>query len=857
MGEVNNLAKVISFFAARSRRLNPGKAFVISRLPPMIWGAALGAAGALCIRLFQSGIVASYFPKAATSLKEIGISFESDQVVQNSFLVLLAAAVLLLLPTLKKKLVPLFRSWRKGLVSFLCGAVFFATLTTILFPSRISVGFCFGLISLLFIVECALHRETGKQSQDTMGNDDDKWTRLFGPKGTDPISSFEDDLADRKSVVSTLSRLAMTRLEPIIALSGGWGSGKSSVLRLLQKDLESEAIVVQFNAWLPGTEAIFAKQLMGAIATECGKQYAVPGLERSLKTFAQLVAGTVKELEVLKPFFPIDSQQVEIERMITGINRIPKRIVVLIDEIDRMDSAEASVLLKILRGAPALSNISFVCAVHVKALEEKLKMKRHEIEKFLPLTINLRPPDPEILKRGLEVQFEKFVEDTFWFQKSPKGLSLSVQVSKVFDYSLRHQFTNFRTLRSLVGRFRQIEATILSEVNPLDMLLLVAIELRAPLVLEFIARKSQFLTDEWFESTNWPLSVDQQRKEELQKLYSIATAEDSPEIIQILCELFPILNEHCAKEEKGIFIVYRAKDPQTLRADRRVGFADFSWAYFRGFLREETLSNLEFDTFLSSFKGKTTFADRAGKLCSFAQSIESKLKLKDFWWRLARVKTFTQPFELWADLVRAIAGVSDLYHFDAVGMMLEAEPSHSVVIALWNAMDKIEHADAQSILSEVIENAPKDAFALQLMKDVIDKRAFDDVLVNLNLDPDKARQAFLHRMKSRYSDPTSSSTIPDSYLALTEWSKHSEEEKQACHAYFRELLSKSPGTFPSIIRVVYPRVSWTGNPRNLVERIFPLKELNEFILNYPLDALDEKAVSEVGRVKDLLEGKYP
>jgi len=54
--------------------------------------------------------------------------------------------------------------------------------------------------------------------------------------------------------------------------------------------------------------------------------------------------------------------------------RLPKRVVVLLDELDRMERDELLPLLKVVRGISALPNLSFVCAAERKTLTE---IERH------------------------------------------------------------------------------------------------------------------------------------------------------------------------------------------------------------------------------------------------------------------------------------------------------------------------------------------------------------------------------------------------------------------------------------------------------------------------------------------------
>jgi KAP family P-loop domain len=92
----------------------------------------------------------------------------------------------------------------------------------------------------------------------------------------DPISEWEDDIVGRTAVVKLLAEHALRQRTPIVALRGGLGDGKSSVLNLLRRAVEDQAIVVSFNAWLPGSHATLAPDLFSDIAAECKKRFSVP-----------------------------------------------------------------------------------------------------------------------------------------------------------------------------------------------------------------------------------------------------------------------------------------------------------------------------------------------------------------------------------------------------------------------------------------------------------------------------------------------------------------------------------------------------------------------------------------------------
>jgi hypothetical protein len=96
----------------------------------------------------------------------------------------------------------------------------------------------------------------------------------------DPINDWSEDIIGRSSVIERIATHIFCRRTPIVALNGGLGDGKTSVLNLLRKAVEDQAIVVPFSAWLPGSEATLASDLFRDIASECEKHIHVPHLRR-------------------------------------------------------------------------------------------------------------------------------------------------------------------------------------------------------------------------------------------------------------------------------------------------------------------------------------------------------------------------------------------------------------------------------------------------------------------------------------------------------------------------------------------------------------------------------------------------
>lgn len=212
-----------------------------------------------------------------------------------------------------------------------------------------------------------------------------------------PISSADEDELD---VVPFVKRLVRPLLEwpaqesLVLGLYGSWGQGKSSVLKLLRSELEKSpvhvaAIVVPFNPWYHSSEAGLLFSLFGTIAEEIGSAPLLPddarkAVAKGFRAFgkvagpvatmiaphgggflvgpaaqaaADLLSGGQANLEKEKKKLAKSLLQLKTE------STYPTRVIVLIDDLDRLDDSEVRAMLKLVKAVADLPNISYVLAV--------------------------------------------------------------------------------------------------------------------------------------------------------------------------------------------------------------------------------------------------------------------------------------------------------------------------------------------------------------------------------------------------------------------------------------------------------------------------------------------------------------
>jgi hypothetical protein len=312
--------------------------------------------------------------------------------------------------------------------------------------------------------------------------------------GGDPITDWSADLLGRTAVVELLADQAFRFRTPVIALNGRRGDGKSSVLNLLRSAVKGQAVVVSFNAWLPGSEATFAADIFGDIATECRRYVKVPHLRKVTLAFARTVSGSVSYLAGLKELIPSLSQRDELQQLRDAFCRVPLPILVLLDEIDRMQKEELLVLLKVLRGADTIQNVTFVCAFSEDEVRGITGLSPEDLEKFFPVSVTLSTPAPEIVGAGLQSQLKEQLDRQGWFS-ADQDADFARLFEQLWVDALQSICSNLRKAWLLLNDVLAAGRPIVREINPLDLAGIVAIKRFSPGVYRKINENAGYLTD--------------------------------------------------------------------------------------------------------------------------------------------------------------------------------------------------------------------------------------------------------------------------------------------------------------------------------------------------------------------------
>jgi hypothetical protein len=684
--------------------------------------------------------------------------------------------------------------------------------------------------------------------------------------GDDPIYQWNQDIIGRASVVEVLAEHIFVQRSSVVALHGGLGDGKSSVLNLLRQSLEGHAIIVSFSAWLPGSEETLAIDLFRDISTECKRILYIPQLKKQAIAYARTLSGSVSYLAGLKKILPARSQMQEIDEIRTTLAQVPLPIVVLLDEVDRMQRGELLVLLKILRGASSIPNVSFICAFSEEEMKKHLSpgagLSYGYLEKFFPVTVNLASPDPDMVGNLFQDEVKTAAKNQNWFSGTDQK-----KFDELLDYIWRDSLSkicaNLRKTKLLLNDVKASAHIIGGEVNALDLIGIEAVRRFAPEVYREVRKNSIFLTyggDSWTKT----MYMSEKRKEQegaaffaiLDEL--VAGSGEPAAIRSILSFLFPAFAE---AKEKGFsrYSLLRPTNEDGAEQDKRICSSDYFSIYFRAAIPEEMYSETELHRAIAHLNAAPSESKCKEILVELLNGLpKSHPKRTDMLWKLGRSVGGRLNDRAAEWLAYAAADRATEYAYDTLNLG-EAAKALNIV---FEATQKLSSGSkGQDVLVGAMVRATDDTFANRLLE-FTEKRDRNKILVNFNhIDPEKLKLAFVERMRGRYGihvDARKVDITTGDWWAFRRWADNSPDDKETETDFWRRYIGMSRKRLAQAISLLYPAgYSWSEDPRRFISTLFPFEELQE--LFDTLDSgeqLDETEVNALSRFQELIRGEW-
>ncbi|MDO4905797.1 MAG: P-loop NTPase fold protein [Lautropia sp.] len=248
----------------------------------------------------------------------------------------------------------------------------------------------------------------------------------------------------------------------VLALYGTWGSGKSTVLNYIGYYLEQvtggeRPVVVSFNPWWFSGQENLARAFLGQLqAVLPARSEKFKRLGNLLGEFAEgigglidlsgMAGGAASKLGKLIGMVTKPKQK-DVPALKAEISKIlkdaGKRILVIIDDIDRLTPEETRQLFTVIKALADFPNVVYLLAfdrdVAAQAIEQQsgLPGERY-LEKIIQVPFELPPVDREALREALLKRLDEILGDvpegsfdqSYWTNVYRNGIDALIQVPR-------------------------------------------------------------------------------------------------------------------------------------------------------------------------------------------------------------------------------------------------------------------------------------------------------------------------------------------------------------------------------------------------------------------------------------------
>jgi predicted KAP-like P-loop ATPase len=676
-----------------------------------------------------------------------------------------------------------------------------------------------------------------------------------------PITKKDKDLLNRFPLAKKISELIKNHHNDesfVIGIEGRWGSGKTSFVNLIRQELKDDVFMINFNPWnFTGQNELiedFFASLISVLHTSKTededikkiKKYALKLTRKSEVSFSPEVSfwGINVKAEELFKFFAEKNLEEERENINKLLRKLSKRILVIIDDIDRLDKEETRLILKLVKMTANFPNTIFMLAYDRDKVVDRINEDGWDGEEYLKKIIQLSFTLPEPNRQGLS---KILFNDLDNILKEVYGEVILEGENKKRWGELRYSGFEelFKTIRDIK---RYISSLALNwsmigkdEVNMIDFMGIEAIRIFSPKFYSAIRDNKSLFTGTI-------------------SLYAGAMGRDSNAREALYNEL---LEEYVPKEVRTIIsdiskklfpqLDFRTNYPhewqQTWRGDLRVCSEERFDFYFQLAIPEGAISEVEVANVLEMLNDKNAFSKNIIRINEEKRLRAMLAKILDKIEKLNKEQKENLMIALW-DLENNIEdGRIGMFDFDDVSTQ-----TNRIGYQILKTLNGEEKADFVNKIIKATNSlySPVSFTAIILEKDKKDPNPQEDILDENKLN--EIKEYLAGRIES-YADEGRLQKEDKLLFLLYRWREWAGEEK--VQNYIKKLIQNNEGLLIFLRNCVSKVFSTGGDYNNLdkksISGLYPLEEVEKKVntlTEVEINKMDEKSKEAINLFKN-------
>lgn len=386
-----------------------------------------------------------------------------------------------------------------------------------------------------------------------------------------PIENKKDDLLHHSKYVEVITKYLLNYHEVdslTIGLFGSWGSGKTSIINMVlnevnefNKKTENDPIVIKFEPWIYSDEKQLISQffvtLSNALIDNNEKNKKIGdalidfadsfNITDSIPIVGKTITGITKVAFKLLGK-KMSNKDIDLakqrNKIINLLNDQKRKIIIVIDDIDRISNEKISLVFKLIASIAKFPNIIYLVSFDrenvIKALEDIQHIDGNEyLKKIIQVPIIV----PEINKNDLMQVMRRKMKET-------QELNLNQKFSQkhwndIYNECIDIYIGNIRDIYRVINAVAVKSSTLSNNVELSDLFAITLIEFQLPVLYQWIMKNKFILTggDPFLNGLNSPDKKKQNEKYHTEITQLLGANNNSlyttDIIIDCLVKLFP------------------------------------------------------------------------------------------------------------------------------------------------------------------------------------------------------------------------------------------------------------------------------------------------------------------------------
>lgn len=306
-----------------------------------------------------------------------------------------------------------------------------------------------------------------------------------------PIFSTNEDLLGRDNFIDTFVNIikSCNGSGNRLLLSGKWGIGKTSILNCVKEILDKDSAIwyKEVNPWANDTKEKFSRALLYEIDNFTKNTFPYLSISESLENnlLRNIVSFSIGHIQFNLPK-ESDNIYNNIKEMQEYLKYKKEKLVIVIDDLDRLNKQQILNILGIIYIFSTCNNIIFILSANITQIEDILTEAKdschpNENNKDIVKIMNSKSYSKYLEKMTSNIiKIPEISKDAIanFFINQTDNILQQAEVSKLTDNEKRlipiNHITDLRMAKRILQNFKNsfLQPKVKTEVNPLHFLLI-------------------------------------------------------------------------------------------------------------------------------------------------------------------------------------------------------------------------------------------------------------------------------------------------------------------------------------------------------------------------------------------------